>query len=46
MREGLADVISVHELLTNQILLFSFEKVATPWLWYESIKDWLILVQF
>ena len=32
VREGLADVISIHELLTNQILLFNFETVATPWL--------------
>ena len=28
-REGLADVISIHELLTNQILLPSFEAVVT-----------------
>ena len=34
MREGLADVITIHELLTNQILLFNFEIVATPWLQY------------
>ena len=30
VREGLADVISVHEMLINQILLFNFETVATP----------------
>ena len=29
MREGLADVISVHEMLTNQILLFHFETVGS-----------------
>ena len=29
--KGLADVISIHELVTNQILLF--KPVATPWLW-------------
>ena len=28
-REGLADVISIHELLTNQILLPCFEAVVT-----------------
>ena len=28
-REGLADVISIHELLTNQILLPSFGAVVT-----------------
>ena len=32
VREGLADVISIHELLTNQILLSSFETVATPYI--------------
>ena len=37
--EGLADVISMHESLTNQILLFHFEMVATP---YAE----LILAQF
>ena len=30
-REGLADVISIQEMLTNQILLFNFEAVVTPW---------------
>ena len=34
VREGLADVISMHEMLTNQILLFHSETVATPWLQY------------
>ena len=34
VREGLADVISMHEMLTNQILLFHIEIVATPWLQY------------
>ena len=29
VREGLADVISMHEMLTNQILLFHFETEAT-----------------
>ena len=29
MREGLADVISIHELLTNRILLPSSEVVVT-----------------
>ena len=42
VREGLADVISMHEMLTNQILLFHFETVATPWLQYVRP----ILVQF
>ena len=42
VREGLADVIGMHEMLTNQILLFHFEKVATPWLQYVR----LIMVQF
>ena len=28
VREGLAHVISMHEMLTNQILLFHFEPVA------------------
>ena len=42
VREGLADVISMHEMLTNQILLFHFETVATPWLQYVGP----ILVQF
>ena len=33
VREDLADVVSMHEMLTNQILLFHFETViATPWL--------------
>ena len=32
VREGLANVISMHEMLPNQILLFHFETVATPWL--------------
>ena len=38
VREGLAesDVISIHGLLTNQILLFNFETVATPWLQYVT----------
>ena len=39
MREGLADAHSMHEMLTNQILLFHFETVATPWLQY--IQDFL-----
>ena len=39
VREGLADVISMHEMLTNQI---HFETVATSWLQYVR----LILVQF
>ena len=34
VRDGLADVISMHEMLTNQILLFHSETVATPWLQY------------
>ena len=42
LREGLADVLSMHEMLTNQILLFNFETVATPWLQYVRP----ILVQF
>ena len=29
VREGLADVISIHEMLTNQILLFHFETAGT-----------------
>ena len=37
MREGLADVISMHEKLTNQILLFHSETVATPWLQYVRL---------
>ena len=37
VREGLADVISIHEMLTNQILLFDFETVATPWLQYVRL---------
>ena len=41
-REGLPDVISMHEMLINQILLFDFETVATPWLQYVR----LLLVQF
>ena len=28
VREGPADVISMHEMLTNQILLFHFETLA------------------
>ena len=40
--ESLADVISMHEMLTNQILLFHSETVATPWLQYVR----LLLVQF
>ena len=28
--KGQADVISMHEMLTNQILLYHFETVATP----------------
>ena len=32
----LADVISMHEMLSIQILLFCFETVATPWLQYVS----------
>ena len=44
VREGLADVISTHDMLTNQILLFHFETVATPWLQYVHVR--LILVQF
>ena len=42
VREGLVDVISMHEGLTNQILLLHFEAVATPWLQYVR----LILEQF
>ena len=38
----IADVISMHEMLTNQILLFHSETVATPWLQYVR----LLLVQF
>ena len=34
VRESLADVISMHEMLTNQILLFHSETEATPWLQY------------
>ena len=41
VREGLTDVNSMHEMLTNQTLLFIFETVATPWLQYVR----LILVQ-
>ena len=37
VREGLADVLSMHEMLTNQILLFHFATVATPWLRYSCI---------
>ena len=44
VRDGLADVISTHDMLTNQILLFHFETVATPWLQYVHVR--LILVQF
>ena len=35
-------LVSMHEMLTNQILLFHFETVATPWLQYVRP----ILVQF
>ena len=42
MRAGLADVISIHELLTNQILLFNVEKVrTTPWLQCCRLTIWL-----
>ena len=37
MREGLAAVISIQELLTDQILLFNFETVAVPWLQYVRL---------
>ena len=35
-------LVSMHEMLTNQIILFNFETVATPWLQYVRP----ILVQF
>jgi len=31
---GLADIISMHAMVTNQILLFNFETVAKNWLQY------------
>ena len=37
VREALADAISMHEMLTNQILLFCFETVSTPWLQYVRL---------
>jgi len=37
VREGLADVISMHEMLTNQILLFHSETVTTPWFQYVKL---------
>ena len=36
LQNGLADVISIHESLTNQILLFHSETVATAWLQYDT----------
>ena len=30
--------ISIHEMLTNQILPFHFETVATPWLQYVRLQ--------
>ena len=41
-REGLAAVISIHELLTNQILLFNVETVAAPWLQYVRLLFWMV----
>ena len=42
VREGLAAVISIHELLTNQILLFNVETVAAPWLQYVRLLFWMV----
>ena len=36
LQNDLADVISIHELLTNQILLFNPETIATPQLQYDT----------
>ena len=38
LQEGLADVISLHEMLANQILLFHSETVATTWLQYARFS--------
>ena len=37
VRESLTDVSSMHEMLTNQILLSHFDTVATPWLQYVRL---------
>ena len=48
VRDGLANVISMHGLLTDQILLFNFETVPTPWLQYvrpfRRVREGLALI--
>ena len=36
-QDGLADAISKHEMLTNQILQFNFKTVAKHWLQYVRL---------